>query len=75
MRCIACGRPLLKPAYTAPERLGGWMLGPKCLEKAGLKKRRSGALYGAPKPRKARPAKQRPVEVLVLPGQMALWAG
>lgn len=36
MRCIACGRTLLKPAYTAPPELGGWHLGPKCLERADL---------------------------------------
>lgn len=33
MLCIACGRSMLKPAYIAP---AGWMLGPKCLERADL---------------------------------------
>ena len=35
LRCQACHRPLSKPAYTAPARLGGWLLGPKCAIAAG----------------------------------------
>lgn len=26
MRCAACHRTLLTPAYTAPTRMGGWVL-------------------------------------------------
>ena len=32
LRCAACRRPLLKPAYIAP---AGYVLGPKCAERAG----------------------------------------
>ena len=42
-RCAECHRGLLKPAYTAPESMGGWVLGRVCAEKAGKarpKKRR-----------------------------------
>ena len=35
LRCAACGRTLLTPAYTAPGRLG-YILGPKCAARAGL---------------------------------------
>lgn len=43
MRCAECHRSLIKPAYTAPESMGGWVLGRVCAEKAGKarpKKRR-----------------------------------
>lgn len=42
-RCAECHRSLIKPAYTAPESMGGWVLGRVCAEKAGKarpKKRR-----------------------------------
>ena len=32
LRCAACRRPLLKPAFTGP---GGYVLGPKCAQNAG----------------------------------------
>lgn len=35
MRCAACHRTLLTPAYTAPTRMGGYVLGRVCAEKAG----------------------------------------
>lgn len=35
MRCASCGRGLLRPFYTAPAGLGGYMLGPKCAAAAG----------------------------------------
>lgn len=44
LRCAACNRPLLKPAFTG---LGGYVLGPKCAERAGkleLKRNRAARL-------------------------------
>ena len=54
LRCAACGRRLLEPAYTAPAGLGGWMLGPVCLEKERAAGRipRPSHFLGAPAPRK-----------------------
>lgn len=37
MRCAACNRSLLSPAYTAP---AGWVLGKKCAKKVGKGKPR-----------------------------------
>lgn len=36
IRCQACGRRMLKPAYTAPASLGAWALGPVCVLKKDL---------------------------------------
>lgn len=86
-RCAACGRRLLKPAYTAPASMGGWMLGPVCAAKAtalpGMGDKPKGMkpkvdLYKKPrhtrpaKMRKARKQRQRAPSPTVLPGQMAL---
>lgn len=32
-RCAECHRGLLKPAYTAPESMGGWVLGRVCAKR------------------------------------------
>jgi len=36
LRCTACHRRLLLPAYTAPSGRGAYVLGPVCAQKAGL---------------------------------------
>lgn len=70
MRCAACHRRLLEPAYTAPASMGAWVLGPVCLER----ERAAGRLPPPPehesrhawrrglasqKPRKAKPVSKR----------------
>lgn len=41
MRCAACHRTLLMPAYTAPACMGGYVLGRVCAEKAGMAPKRN----------------------------------
>lgn len=79
MRCAECHRGLIKPAYTAPATMGGWVLGPVCLTKAGLqlaKKPRPAAarLPSVHRVRAAKPVKRPyPLSCLVLEGQLSLF--
>ena len=87
MRCVACNRALLEPAYRAPAGMGGWVLGPVCLQKQlGLPSYESlldsdyrRKMLGRSKAGKIKPAKRgRAVAPLlrsaVLPGQLDLFA-
>ena len=60
LRCAACGRRLLEPAYT---HSSGWHLGPVCLEKERAAGRlpRPSHFLGAPAPRKPA-SKRKPVK-------------
>lgn len=78
-RCACCHRRLLEPAYTAPAVLGGWMLGPVCLER----ERAAGRLPPLARNEAARQQRRAPKRkrdtsipsarrVKALPGQLAL---
>ena len=71
MRCAACGRRLLEPAYTAPASLGAWSLGPKCLEKERAAGRlpKPSHFLGVPAPRKPA-SKRKPVKRIKRTPQM-----